>query len=151
MSTPIGDIRRAYSAAMSVDAEIRRARLNEVCLSRGWVSQKTPGTGSAAELVQRLARSSSFWSDRLRGVKPIGAELAREIEEKLDLPRYYLDDTVSWPFSKALQQAIEKLSPEELLRAENVLRGMLGMPSIGAPLGGSSSTSGQRKRTGTHG
>lgn len=136
---------------MSSDAAIRRDRLNAVCLARGWVSQKSPEFGSASELVKRVGRSSSFWSDRLRGGKDIGAEVAREVEEKLDLPRYYLDDAVSWPFSKALQTAIEKLSPEDLVKAENMLRGFVGLPSVEPSLGGTSTDSGRRKGTGTHG
>lgn len=70
---------------------MRRKSLNALCIRRGWESRKTPGVGSASELVKRLGRSSSFWSDRLTGARDIGAELAREIEEKLDLTKYSLD------------------------------------------------------------
>jgi len=43
------------------------------------------------ELISWLCRSSSFWSYRLTGRRPIGAKLAREIEEALNLPKYSLD------------------------------------------------------------
>lgn len=73
-------------------AEKRQAKLNAYCLRQGWVSAKNPQLGSPGELESRLGRTSSFWSDRLRGSKSIGAELAREIEAGLNLPRYSLDD-----------------------------------------------------------
>lgn len=82
----IGSIR-----AMNDLSEVRRANLNAYCLRQGWVSAKNPEAGSPQELVTRVQRTSSFWSDRLRGTKPIGAELAREIEQKLGLPKYSLD------------------------------------------------------------
>lgn len=76
---------------MSDSSEIRRINLNALCVRRGWTSRKNPEQGSPSELVLRLERTPSFWSDRLTGKKTIGAELAREIEEKLDLPKYTLD------------------------------------------------------------
>lgn len=79
------------SRAMSEMSELRRANLNAYCLSQGWASPKSAEVGSPTELLQRLGRSSSFWSDRLRGTRSIGAELAREIEQKLNLPKYSLD------------------------------------------------------------
>lgn len=79
------------SVTMSDSSEIRRSNLNALCVKRGWVSRKNPEQGSPSDLVKRLGRTSSFWSDRLTAKKSIGAELAREIEEKLDLPKYALD------------------------------------------------------------
>ena len=72
-------------------SEIRRANLNAVCIKRNWISRKNPNQGSPSDLATRLGRSSSFWSDRLNGTKSIGAELSRQIEEQLDLPKYSLD------------------------------------------------------------
>lgn len=72
--------------------EIRREKLNTYCIKRNWVSQKDPSRGSPTELKRLLGKSVSFWSDLLRDPKKsFGADLAREIEEKLDLPKYYLD------------------------------------------------------------
>jgi phage repressor protein C with HTH and peptisase S24 domain len=76
---------------MSDTSNIRRENLNALCLRLGWISQKSRDLGSPAELVRRLGRSSSYWSDRLNGRRPIGAELAREIEQVLNLPKYSLD------------------------------------------------------------
>jgi hypothetical protein len=138
---------------MSLDAVTRRERLNDLCVQRGWISQKSPGIGSASELVKRVGRSSSFWSSRLAGQnpRPIGEEVAREIEQKLDLPRYYLDDAAGWPFSRTLQVAIEKLDEADRVRAENMLRGFVGLPSIEASLGEMLSDSEDDRRSGTLG
>lgn len=76
---------------MSDTQNIRRENLNALCLRLGWISRKGGESGSPSELVNRLGRGPSYWSDRLRGRKSIGAELAREIEETLNLPKYSLD------------------------------------------------------------
>lgn len=76
---------------MSDTSNIRCANLNALCLRLGWTSRKGDNSGSPSELINRLGRTSSYWSDRLRGRKPIGAKLAREIEEALNLPKYSLD------------------------------------------------------------
>lgn len=76
---------------MSDTSNIRCANLNALCLRLGWTSRKGDNSGSPSELINRLGRTSSYWSDRLRGRKPIGANLAREIEEALNLPKYSLD------------------------------------------------------------
>ncbi len=76
---------------MSDTSNIRCANLNAFCLRLGRTSRKGDNSGSPLELINRLGRTSSYWSDRLRGRKPIGAKLAREIEEALNLPKYSLD------------------------------------------------------------
>jgi phage repressor protein C with HTH and peptisase S24 domain len=76
---------------MSDTSKIRCANLNALCLRLGWTSRKGESSGSPSELINRLGRSSSYWSDRLQGRKPIGARVAREIEEVLNLPKYSLD------------------------------------------------------------
>lgn len=76
---------------MEALTDIRRANLNAYCVRRGWISQKTEGIGSPSKLKEALGRTDAFWSDRVSGRKGIGAELAREIEERLDLPKYSLD------------------------------------------------------------
>lgn len=47
---------------------------------------KTP-----AELTAAVGNSKQYWSDMLRGRKSFGETAARKIEEKLELPRGYLD------------------------------------------------------------
>lgn len=73
------------------DSFFRRGNLNALCMRLGWISRKAKHLGSPSELINRLGRSSSFWSDRLTGRRPIGAKLARQIEEALSLPKYSLD------------------------------------------------------------
>lgn len=77
---------------MTDTEELRRINLNAFCVRRGWTSAKTPDRGSPTKLVELLGRTSSFWSDRLGGARPIKADLAREIEEKVDgLSQFDLD------------------------------------------------------------
>lgn len=77
---------------MTETEELRRLNLNAFCVRKGWVSAKTPDRGSPTKLVELLGRTSSFWSDRLGGARPIKADLAREIEEAVDgLSQFDLD------------------------------------------------------------
>jgi hypothetical protein len=77
---------------MTETEELRRLNLNAFCVRKGWVSAKTPDRGSPTKLVELLGRTSSFWSDRLGGTRPIKADLAREIEEAIDgLSQFDLD------------------------------------------------------------
>lgn len=77
---------------MSESAPIYVRKLNEYCIQQGWISRKNSALGSASELKKRLGRGDSFWSDLLRGKKSFSADLAREIEKGLGMPRYYLED-----------------------------------------------------------
>lgn len=84
--------------------EIRRVNLNAFCVRQGWVSARDPGMGSPKKLCELFGRTPSFWSDRLRGVKPIKAPLAREIEDGLPdelLVKFELD----WTEADRLQNA----------------------------------------------
>ncbi|MEJ8296510.1 S24 family peptidase [Delftia tsuruhatensis] len=107
---------------MSDTSNIRCANLNALCLRLGWTSRKGDNSGSPSELINRLGRTSSYWSDRLRGRKPIGAELAREIEEALNLPKYSLDgDEEHSDFVQVSQLSIgvsEEPDAESMLMAE---------------------------------
>ena len=47
---------------------------------------------SNAELARAIGRSSSQVNDMLSGTKSFGPKIARSIEEKLKLPRGYLDE-----------------------------------------------------------
>lgn len=76
---------------MSYEAKVRLTNLNNYCLRKGWVSRKNPERGSPVQLEKALGKTQSFWSDLMRGNKSFGADLAREIEEKLGLPKYALD------------------------------------------------------------
>lgn len=75
---------------MSDLAAIYRGNLNAFCVNKGWVSAKNPSRGSPSELVKRLGKTSSFWSDLLAGRKSFSTDLAYEIEDGLGLPRLYL-------------------------------------------------------------
>lgn len=47
---------------------------------------------SPAELTALVGNSKQYWSDMLRGRKSFGETAARKIEEKLELPRLFLDE-----------------------------------------------------------
>lgn len=72
---------------MSELSDVYRTNLNAECVRRGWISKKDSNRGSPSELMKVLGRSSSFWSDRLNGLKPISTDLAYEIEDALELGR----------------------------------------------------------------
>lgn len=128
-----------FSHRMSELSEVYRAKLNAVCLEKGWISQKDATKGSPSELVRVLGRSSSFWSDRLSGRKPISTDLAYEIEDKLGLSRLALSEWHepegnAWPLSDELLAALSRLDADALRKAENVLRLHLDMnmlPRVG--------------------
>lgn len=124
-----------FSHRMKELSEVYRVKLNEACLAKGWVSQKDPTKGSPSELVRVLGRSSSFWSDRLAGRKPISTDLAYEIEDKLGLSRLALSEwhepgDTTWPLSGQLLAALSRLDAEALRKAENVLRLHLDMDML---------------------
>lgn len=58
-------------------------RFRAECDARGW--------SGPTDLKARLGRSASFWSDLLHGRKSFGEKLARDIEQKMGLPRNTLD------------------------------------------------------------
>lgn len=83
---------------MSELSDTYRVNLNAECVRRGWVSKKDQSRGSPSELMRVMGRSSSFWSDRLSGLKPISTDLAYEIEDKLDLGRLALAGSLEADF-----------------------------------------------------
>lgn len=69
---------RWCTAKMNDSTLIRLENLRALC--------KTP-----AELTTLVGNSKQYWSDMLRGRKSFGETAARKIEEKLELPRGFLD------------------------------------------------------------
>jgi hypothetical protein len=65
------------------DATIRRNNLHHAMRARSW---------GPAEMSRQLGRTPSFWTDVLAARKSFGEKLARNIEERLGLPRLALDD-----------------------------------------------------------
>lgn len=62
--------------------ELRLKNLLDLVGQRGW---------KPADLVREVGKSPSYWSDMLRGAKGFGEAVAREIEDELGLPRFWLD------------------------------------------------------------
>lgn len=120
---------------MSDDAGIRRDNLKRLCASRHW---------GAKELSATAGGRYTYWADMLRGIKGFGERAARNLEEKADLPRGWLDMenaplhaareptaayvVTRWPFSPDLYRAVQACDTDALKRCENVLRALLGLP-----------------------
>lgn len=64
-----------------------------------------------------------------------GPTVAREIEDKLGLPRYYFEGAAAWPFSRDLQETVEALDEQGIAYAENALRAHLRLPPVEIPSG----------------
>jgi hypothetical protein len=80
-STPTSEKTMLY-CAMADDARIRTENLRALWDARGFTVTSAPKV---------LGRSASFWSDLRKGNKSFGEKLARDIEERLQLPRGWLD------------------------------------------------------------
>lgn len=95
-----------------------------------------------AELVAKFGRTPSFWSDLRAGRKSFGEKLARSLEEAGGLAPGSLDleqGAKKMPLSHDLIAHLETLQPDELQKAEALLRVHLGLD---AP-------SGKQRSTGT--
>ena len=89
--------------------------------------------GRQVELAEELGKSpatvSRFFNEKNR--KRIGEELAREIEEKLKKPRYWLDGVEldkgsdQWPFLSIAISELRGLTGEQLASIETVMRTVL--------------------------
>ena len=122
---------------MSEDAGIRRGNLKRLCTARGW---------GARELSATAGGRYTYWADMLRGVKGFGERAARNLEEKAQLPRGWLDQIdaplhvtrepsgsyviTRWPFSVELYEAVKAGGPDLHRRCENLLRALLELPPL---------------------
>lgn len=114
-----------FTAGMATDSETRLEMLIDVCLSRGWVNVRDPRRPSPTKLAQAIDREVNYCSDLLKGSRSFGEEIARHIEDRLALPRYFLDGVVAvntgssagWPFpgiDKARFDALDPMSQGEI-------------------------------------
>ncbi|WP_288094405.1 S24 family peptidase [Thiomonas sp.] len=78
LSTPQGE----HADVQCLTMGIRNQKLREWAQALGY---------GPSDLTAKFGRSDSFWSDRLRN-RAIGEKLARELEEKMLKPVYWLDD-----------------------------------------------------------
>ena len=92
---------------------IRQQRLQNI------LAEEFPGRGGQALLAQALERQSGYISRCLRGEKTIGEKFARYVEEKLHLPRFWLDsernvaNRVLDPEHVELLENFEALTPSQ--------------------------------------
>lgn len=93
--------------------DIRSTNLKALVESRKW---------TAKDLVQRLARTTSFWSDRISGRRQIGEKLARNVEEGLGLKRGWLDDEHDAQLDASHESPIDMTAAERVSVVEAVNR-----------------------------
>lgn len=102
-------------------------------LRLNFIKDKIKEYGSQAELARKLNRSAQQIAQWING-KPIGEKIARDIEEKLDLPYGYLDknkqqqDDVILPMNKfkiyqyeakaSMGNGIEVITPDNIIGYE---------------------------------
>jgi hypothetical protein len=100
---------QCFTAAMSEDALIRLNNLLSLKLG-------------ATELSDRVGGRYTYWRDLLSGNKSFGEKIARKAEEKLGLPRGWLDKGGDLP-SLAEKESVGGLSPAayELARLFDLL------------------------------
>lgn len=82
------------------------------------LAEQFPGRGGQALLAQVLDRQTGYISRCLNGEKPIGEVFARHVEERLHLPRYWLDgerlaEQLSTPQHALLIQRFDALTPTQ--------------------------------------
>ena len=99
--------RRWFTDAMNDNTLIRFENLRAL--------GKTPG-----ELASITGLSKQYWSNMLRGQKSFGESAARNLEEKLELPRLFLDEDHSTVSKDILQANVNaqgcQESPGEVVR-----------------------------------
>jgi hypothetical protein len=70
---------------------------------------KTPG-----ELAAATGLSKQYWSNMLRGNKSFGESAARNLEEKLELPRLFLDEDHSAVSKDIVKNGVDEAITDEL-------------------------------------
>lgn len=127
-----------FNSAMSEDAAIRRENLRRLCHARQWRPR---------DLEREVGGTYSYWRDLLETTsKPFGEKAARRIEDKLGLPRGWLDTPMAdvtareadsppysvtrWPFTRELYRELAAADAATLKRAENLLRVLLSLPPV---------------------
>lgn len=83
MQHPTVNGRPSHARMKAEDTLVRLQKFRQAIKDKGWEGP--------TELTAKLGKSASFWSDLLRGQKSFGEKLARDIEEKMNLPRNSLD------------------------------------------------------------
>lgn len=136
----------AYACAMKKEEEqqrqesLRRARrrarllalMKEVREQSG-VRVKDPE--DVRGIVTVIAESDSertYLQAIASGKRGLGDKKAAELEDRYGKPPGWFDmeNAAEWPFTTELQRKVLLLQEEELLQAENILRGLVRLPSI---------------------
>lgn len=114
-----------------IDRLVKWCKTNRVCLDE--VGELDAATLSKTLIAKEVKGGYSYWRGMLAKAedRSFAARKAREVETALGITPLYLEGgDVGWPFSVALRSKLQMLQPEDLRRAENVLRVHLDMPAL---------------------
>lgn len=109
---------------MSDEKLVRLENLVAVMTDRKMVTAR--GRPCPTLLKQRAGFGGySFWAGILNGSRSFGEDLARRLEDALGLPRWYLDGASSdggWPFRGIDKASFDKLTDEQKLEIQGIVR-----------------------------
>lgn len=91
---------------MATDAQLRLELLRKLCKERGWTQRGNDHEPSPSELGRHIDRKPNYCNDLLKGTRSFGADIARYIEDKLSLPRFYFDGGVATFSDEATNAAL---------------------------------------------
>ena len=105
---------------MSTDRLLRLELLKAECRKRGWL--KPDGSVSPSKLAEAIDRKVNQCSDILNGRASFGEDLARHIEERLNLGKWALDGGAGWPFPQLNRADFDALEPWQKTEIQGVVR-----------------------------
>ncbi len=111
------------NAAMSDERHIRLEHLKAACVRLRLV--KEDGTPSPGKLAERIDRKTNYCSDLLLGRRSFGEDIARHIEERLNLGKWALDGGAGWPFPGIDRDRYDRLTREQQLEIQGAVRSMI--------------------------
>jgi cyanate lyase len=94
--------------------------LKHYCLEKQLVNSR--GEAGSAELAAKIDRSQNYCSQLLLGKKSFGEDIARHIEEKLNLLKWDLDGGAGWPFKGIDRRSFDELTYDQKMEIQGLAR-----------------------------
>jgi hypothetical protein len=94
--------------------------LKYYCVKKQLVNSR--GEVGSAELAAKIDRTQNYCSQLLHGKKSFGEEIARHIEQKLNLLKWDLDGGAGWPFKGIDRREFDKLTDEQKIEIQGLVR-----------------------------
>jgi hypothetical protein len=105
---------------MSKLPESRLEWLKHYCREKGLLNNR--GEPGSAELAEKIDRSQNYCSQLLLDKKSFGEDIARHIEEKLNLLKWDLDGGAGWPFRGVDRRRFDALTNDQKLEIQGLVR-----------------------------